>query len=35
MIGEIACVGCGRCVTACTAKIANPVEVYNKLVEEA
>jgi len=33
-IGEVACVGCGRCVRACTAKIANPVEVYNKLVEE-
>jgi len=33
-IGEIACVGCGRCITACTANIANPVEVYNILVEE-
>jgi len=33
-IGEVACVGCGRCITACTAKIANPVEVYNKLVDE-
>jgi len=33
-IGEIACVGCGRCITACTAKIANPVEVYNSLVHE-
>ncbi|MBN1808010.1 MAG: 4Fe-4S dicluster domain-containing protein [Planctomycetes bacterium] len=32
-IGEIACVGCGRCITACTAKIANPVEVYNRLTE--
>jgi len=31
--GQIACVGCGRCVTACTAKIANPVEVYNQLME--
>ncbi len=30
---QIACVGCGRCITACTAKIANPVEVYNRLVE--
>jgi NAD-dependent dihydropyrimidine dehydrogenase PreA subunit len=30
-IGEIACVGCGRCITACTANIANPVEVYNSL----
>lgn len=34
MIGEISCVGCGRCITACTAKIANPVEVYNRLLEE-
>lgn len=33
-IGEVACVGCGRCITACTANIANPVEVYNKLVDE-
>jgi len=31
--GEIACVGCGRCITACTAKIANPVEIYNTLME--
>lgn len=34
VIGELACVGCGRCVTACTAKIANPVEIYNRLQEE-
>jgi len=34
-IGEIGCVGCGRCVTACTAKIANPVEVFNALLEKA
>jgi ferredoxin len=32
--GQIACVGCGRCITACTAKIANPVEVYNRLMED-
>lgn len=31
--GQIACVGCGRCVTACTSKIANPVEIYNTLME--
>lgn len=31
--GEIACVGCGRCVTACTSKIANPVEIYNTILE--
>ncbi len=34
MIGEIACVGCGRCITACVANIANPVEVFNRLWEE-
>jgi ferredoxin len=33
-IGEIACVGCGRCISACTANIANPVEVFNSLVYE-
>ena len=32
-MGVIACVGCGRCITACTTKIANPVEVYNELME--
>ncbi len=32
--GQIACVGCGRCITACTAKIANPVEIYNELMEQ-
>ena len=32
--GQIACVGCGRCITACTAKIANPVEVYNRSWKE-
>ncbi|MBN1270526.1 MAG: 4Fe-4S dicluster domain-containing protein [Kiritimatiellae bacterium] len=32
--GQVACVGCGRCITACTAKIANPVEIYNRLLEE-
>ena len=34
LIGESACVGCGRCVTACTANIANPAEVFNRLLEE-
>ncbi len=32
--GEISCVGCGRCITACVSKIANPVEIYNRLLEE-
>jgi ferredoxin len=30
--GEVACVGCGRCVAACLTDIANPVNVYNKLL---
>jgi ferredoxin len=34
MIGECACVGCGRCITACVAKIANPPEIYNRLMED-
>ena len=32
--GQIACVGCGRCITACTTKIANPVDIYNTLLED-
>lgn len=32
--GFVGCVGCGRCILACTAKIANPVEVYNRLLED-
>jgi ferredoxin len=32
--GEIACVGCGRCVGACLPDIANPVNVYNELVDD-
>lgn len=31
--GQIACVGCGRCITACTSHIANPVDVYNTILE--
>jgi len=33
-IGECACVGCGRCITACVTKIANPVTVFNRLWED-
>ncbi len=33
-IGQIACVGCGRCISACTANIANPAEIFNTLLEE-
>ena len=29
-----ACVGCGRCVDACLPDIANPVNVYNRLVDD-
>ncbi len=32
--GQIACVGCGRCVGACLPDIANPVAVYNRLVDD-
>ncbi len=30
-LGQMACVGCGRCVGACVPNIANPVDVYNRL----
>ena len=33
--GDIACVGCGRCTDHCVADVADPVDVYNKLSEEA
>jgi ferredoxin len=29
-----ACVGCGRCASACTADLANPVTVLNKIMEK-
>lgn len=32
--GQIACVGCGRCISACVPDIANPVTIYNTLAEE-
>lgn len=32
--GQIACVGCGRCASACLTDIANPVKIYNRLIEE-
>jgi len=28
------CVGCGRCVHACLPDIANPIKVYNRLIED-
>ena len=33
-LGGPACVGCGRCSGACTADIANPVTVINKVMEQ-
>ncbi|MFW5730567.1 MAG: 4Fe-4S dicluster domain-containing protein [Desulfonatronovibrionaceae bacterium] len=32
-LGELGCVGCGRCVKACTAGIANPKQVFNEIWE--
>lgn len=32
--GQVACVGCGRCVSACLPDIANPVSVYNRLIDD-
>ncbi len=32
--GQIACVGCGRCVGACLPDIANPVNIYNRLIDD-
>jgi NAD-dependent dihydropyrimidine dehydrogenase PreA subunit len=32
--GQIACVGCGRCVSACLPDIANPVTIYNRLCDD-
>jgi ferredoxin len=29
-----ACVGCGRCVHACLPDIANPINVYNRLIQD-
>lgn len=33
MIGELGCVGCGRCVSGCTSGIADPKSVFNELWE--
>jgi ferredoxin len=32
--GQIACVGCGRCVGGCVPDIANPVAVYNRILAD-
>jgi len=34
ILDDVACVGCGRCASACLADIADPVEVFNRLKEE-
>lgn len=34
LLGGPACTGCGRCSGACTANIANPATVINKLLEQ-
>ncbi len=31
--GFVACTGCGRCTSACVSDIANPVKLYNTLLE--
>lgn len=33
-LGAPACTGCGRCVTACTIKIADPVKVVDSIMQE-
>jgi ferredoxin len=34
ILGDVACVGCGRCAAACPADIADPVAVFNRLKTE-
>ncbi len=34
VLNDIACVGCGRCASACLPDIADPVSVFNKLKED-
>ena len=34
ILGEMSCVGCGRCGAACTAGIANPTTIFNRLLED-
>ena len=31
---DTACIGCGRCVSACLTDIANPVKIYNRLIDD-
>ncbi|MDQ7033198.1 MAG: 4Fe-4S dicluster domain-containing protein [Desulfonauticus sp.] len=34
LLGELGCVGCGRCIQSCPARIANPLEIFNFLWED-
>jgi sulfhydrogenase subunit beta (sulfur reductase) len=34
-INEFSCVGCGRCISVCVSHIAHPVEVFNRITEDA
>ena len=34
VLDDVACVGCGRCASACLADIADPVNVFNELKED-
>lgn len=34
LLDDVACVGCGRCASACLPDIADPVNLFNKLKEE-
>jgi ferredoxin len=34
VLGDVACVGCGRCSSACLPDIADPVDVFNEIKED-
>jgi ferredoxin len=33
VLGDVACVGCGRCASSCLPDIADPVDAFNRLKE--
>jgi len=35
VLGDVACVGCGRCASSCLPDIADPVDVFNRLKQES
>ncbi len=35
LLDDVACVGCGRCASFCLPDIADPVDVFNRLKEDA